>query len=309
MLFDADRQKFLAPMGKHLSFIFVLIVMMLTGPCGVMARIVNVAFGGFSNLLPHLKPWIFNITYIFIMLIIAYNPDKVISIIGKIFTPLKLGGLIIIIIGTIYFGSTEHIAENFVTAPFFKGFNMGYQTMDLMASIICPQSIYFYLKNSLPKEEQNDKKKLLNLTGYSCIIGAFLLAIVYIGLVLASVKYSAQLQGVVNENLLGKIAELAMGAGTSWFISIVVAVSCLATVTMLCCSFTDYIHRDLCKQKFNRAIIMIIVGIAAFIASLIGFDKVCSILGMVLEKIYPIFIIFVIFRILLYYAAKATKKQ
>jgi LIVCS family branched-chain amino acid:cation transporter len=310
MLYDADRQKFLSPIGKYCTAAFMFIVMMLAGPFGAVARIINVSFGGFSNLLPQLPLSVFSAIYVLLILMIAYRPDKVVHIVGVIFTPLKFGGLAAVIIGSMWLGgSFPEPSGTAIASDLFKsGLGMGCQTMDLLASVMFTGSIYIYLRDSLPINKRGDKAKLLKFVGVACIIGAAALAAVYIGLLLLGSQYSGQLAGVPDESILGKIAELAMGGGASWFISIVVAVSCLATAVMLCTAFTDYVYTDVLKEKFNRTLILVGSGAAAFVVSLLGFGPICSFLGMVLEKVYPMFMVFIAARMVYYYAIDRKKR-
>jgi branched-subunit amino acid permease len=93
-----------------------------------------------------------------------------------------------------------------------------------------------------------------------------------------------------------------MGYSASWFVSIVIAVSCMATAIVLCSVFTDYIHDDVLKKKFDRRIILGLVGITMYVVSLLGFGQICAFLGMILEKIYPVLMFFIVGRVIYYYA-------
>jgi LIVCS family branched-chain amino acid:cation transporter len=305
MLFDADRSRYLSPIGKPATHLLMFIVMMLVGPFGVLARIVNVAFGGINNLAPSIPIGLFSAIFTAITVLIAYHPGKIVQIIGVIFTPLKFGGIAAIVIGALYFGGpiSDGVVSNIpTTQTLLTGFNMGYQTMDLLASLIMAGEIYQYLKNALPEADRDDKRKLLKFTGTACLIGAIILCIAYIGLLLIGAQYSAQLSDTPPEAILGKIAELSMGFSASWFVSIVVAVSCLATAIILCSVFTDYIHVDILKKKTNRTIVLGLVGLTMFSISLLGFGQICAFLGMILEKIYPALMVFIGCRIVYYYA-------
>ncbi|MDR1289278.1 MAG: branched-chain amino acid transport system II carrier protein [Holosporales bacterium] len=305
MLFDADRKKYLAPIGRHVTAILMFIIMMLVGPFGVLARIVNVAFGGINNLAPEISIGMFSAVFTVISVALALHPGKIVQVIGIIFTPLKFGGIAAIVLGALYFGgSISHVTESplLPSTTLITGFNMGYQTMDLLASLIMASEIYQYLKGAMPESDRNDKKKLLRFTGAACLIGGIILSIAYIGLLLIGVQYSDRLADTPAEAILGKIAELSMGSSASWFVSIVIAISCMATAIILCSVFTDYIHEDVLKKKFSRKIILGLVGIVMFTISLLGFGQICAILGMILEKIYPALMIFIGCRIVYYYA-------
>jgi LIVCS family branched-chain amino acid:cation transporter len=309
MLFDADNKKLLAPIGKHLTFALMFLIMMMVGPLGVGARIVNVAFGGIHNLVPSMPLVLFSGIYTLLTVLIAYNPGKIIQIIGVVFTPLKFGGVAVIVLGALYLGGPlEHVGDTSNAAALLNGFNMGYQTMDLTASLFAVGSVYYYIKNALPKSDQDDKKKILKLTGAACVIGGVILAIAYLGLLLIGVQYSDQLTDTPSEEIFSKIAELSMGYSASWFVSIVIAVSCLATATFLCSVFTDYIRQDILKDKFKRTPILIIVGMTTFLMSLLGFGQICQILGAILEKVYPALMVFIGCRIIYYYAVINKQK-
>ncbi|MDR1391351.1 MAG: branched-chain amino acid transport system II carrier protein [Holosporales bacterium] len=305
MLFDADHKKYLAPIGKHATAILMFLIMMMVGPFGVIARGINVSFGGIHILSPSIPTVAFNFIYCSLMVLIAWNPGKIVQILGLVFTPLKFGGLLAMMLIAWYIsdGIPFPLPEQ-ETQPIsacLGGFMTGYQTMDLLAAFIMASTIYRYLKNVLPPDKQDDKKHLIKLTGWSCLIGAVVLGVVYSGLVVVGAQYTEQLTGVSNEALFPRVAEVALGSCASWFVAIVIAVCCLATNIALTSVFTDYLHKDILKEKFNRRIGILFVGGISFVMSLLGFEEICAILGKILEVIYPLLILFVMCRIIHYY--------
>jgi LIVCS family branched-chain amino acid:cation transporter len=239
------------------------------------------------------------------MVWIAYHPGKIVQIIGVVFTPVKFGGLLLVIAGALWYGGafadiklppveTWHAVSG--------GFCMGYQTMDLLASFMLVESVYLYIRNAIPEEDKHDRKQFLKFAWAACLLGGVILAIAYVGLAAAGALYYEQLANVPGEALFGKVAELALGSCASWIVSIVIAISCLATSTALCSVFTDYIHRDILRERFNRKVILFIVGALAFCVSLLGFQQICIMMGVILEKIYPALIVYVVIRIAYYYA-------
>jgi LIVCS family branched-chain amino acid:cation transporter len=312
MLYGADNKKYLAPIGKYATFILMFLIMMIVGPFGVMARIVNVAFGGVYNLAPQFPLAIFSFIYTALMVYGAFNPGKLVHIIGAVFTPLKFGGILaVVIIALICGGAIPSDSQQAVPIfkAFYGGFNTGYQTMDLLASLMAAMPIYLYIKEALPKEvDKNDNKQILKFAGWACIVGGTILAIAYTGLTTVGAQYATSLADVPNEALFGKVAELSMGYYASWVVAIVIAVSCLATSTMLCSIFTDYVKKDLLCSRGNRNIILISVAVITYVISLLGFQQICDYLGLILEKIYPILTIFIVIKIVLYYVKQRKKK-
>ncbi len=303
MLFDADNKKYLKPLGKYIISILMFILMMMV--LGVVSRGVNVSFGGIHIVSPETYEIIFNLIFCIITIALAWQPGKIVQILGLVFTPLKFGGIIIVILGAIYFSNSNiQLTEFSKPTALTEGFKWGYQTMDLLAAFIVSTSIYVYIKNILPENEKENKNMLLKFCAWACVIGGVVLTIVYSGLAFIGAKYATQLQGVPDEALFTKVAETAMGNYASWFVAIVIAACCLATNIILSSVLTDYIHKDILKEKINRKIILIFVGILTFTISLLGFTTICSYMSIILEKIYPILIIFVMARIVSYYVKK-----
>jgi LIVCS family branched-chain amino acid:cation transporter len=306
ILFDADHKKYLAPIGKYLTEILMLIIMLIAGPFGAVARNINVSFGGMHVVLPDLPNFIFNLLYCMVMIALSWNPGKLVKIIGVVFTPMKFGGVAIVMLGVLFFCDTSILnnTETLVSTAFIGGFKTGYQTMDLLAGFIMSSVVFLFIKNALPEHERENKALIIKFCGYSCCIGGIALSIIYAGLVFASAKCSGLLIGTPDEELFAKAAAISLGNYASWFVAVVIAVCCLATNIALTSIFADYVHKTFFREKFNRKIILILVGGLAFVMSLLGFSKLCSLLGMILEKIYPAIILFVVLRVIYYYYTK-----
>ena len=311
MLFDADNKKYLAPLGKHVISILMFIIMMMVGPFGVIARGVNVSFGGVHILAPGVAEGLFNALYCFLTILLAWHPGKVVQLIGVIFTPLKFGGIAIVILGALYFANSLTDFEPAVNSrfvDFIESFKVGYQTMDLLSAFLIASTIYVFIKNSLPEDKRENRREVLKMIGMACIVGSFILSVVYFGLIFVGAVYAPQLMATPDEALFTKVAELAMGGYASWFVAIVIAACCLATNIILSSVFTDYVHKELLKEKFDRKIVLLAVGGITFAMSLMGFEQICNMLEKILSVIYPVLIVFVAIRIV-YYCVRGQKGQ
>ncbi len=305
MLFEADTEKYMKPLGKHITALFMLLVMIMVGPFGVSARCVNVAFGGISVAMPDCPVLFFNTLFCAIAVILAWNPGRLVQLMGTIFTPLKFGGVALVIVVAVFMANSSIPTTDFsASKAFIDGFEMGYQTMDLIAAFFMTAPIYLYVKNALPEEKRNDKRLLVKFTGGACAVGGILLAIVYTGLAYIGAKYSTLLSGTADEALFAKIADISMGNFATIFVALVIAVGCLATNVALTAMFTDYIHKKILKEKFNRTAILLTTGVCNLGMSLLGFAKICSLMAMILSKLYPALIVFVVLRIVYYFIAK-----
>lgn len=311
MLYDADNKKYLSPLGKHLSFALILLVMIVAGPFGTIPRNINVSFGGIVLLAPNASMIIFNLFFCMIGVALAWNPGKLVTIMSKVFTPLKFGGVLIIAVAALWaggkFGSTTGTDISVFTTT-YKSFEYGYQTLDLLSSFQCAIIIFMFLKNCLPEKEQNNKKLIVKFAGMSCAISVVIFSIVYIILILIGAQYSDRLQGIPNESLFTQIASIALGGYASWFIAIVISACCLGSNVALTSVFTDYVHKDLLKEKYKRTYILLAVGVLIFAMSLLGFEQIIHFLGIILSAIYPAIIVFTFIKVI-YYFVKLNKKQ
>ena len=302
MLFDASAEKYMKPLGRYVTAAFMCLVMLMVGPFGVSARCVNVSFGGLHIACPETSELAFNSIFCAVSTLLAWNPGRIVQLMGAVFTPLKFFGIAVVVLGALYlFNGSIPLSMVSKSAAFSGGFEMGYQTMDLLAAFIFTAPTFAYLKNSLPEGQRENKRLLLSFCLKACVIGGLLLAIVYTGLALVGAEYSNALQGTADEALFAKIAEVALGSAASLFVAIVTAASCLATNIALTSVFTDYVHKSILKERGNRSAVLVAVGAATLCMSLLGFSKICSLLAVVLEKLYPALILFVVARIAWYY--------
>ncbi len=305
MLFEAETEKYMKPLGKHITALFMLLVMVMVGPFGVAARCVNVAFGGIRVAMPDCPDLLFNIIFCIVATILAWNPGKLIQLMGTIFTPLKFGGIAIVIVMAMLMANSEIPTNNFsASKTFLEGFEMGYQTMDLITAFFMTAPTYLYIKNALPEKERSDNKLLIKFSGWACAVGGLLLAVIYTGLAYIGAKYSTLLAETPDESLFAKIADISMGNFATFFVAIVIAIGCLATNIALASMFTDYLHKTILKEKINRSVILLLTGACTLGMSLLGFAKICSLMATILSKLYPALIVFVILRIFYYFFNK-----
>ena len=148
MLFEAETEKYMKPLGKHVTAIFMMIIMIMVGPFGVAARCVNVAFGGISVAVPTCPALLFNVIFCITAIILAWKPGKLVQLMGTVFTPLKFGGVAVVILVAIFMSNSEiPVSDLGHVKAFIEGFEMGYQTMDLIAAFFLTAPIYLYIKN------------------------------------------------------------------------------------------------------------------------------------------------------------------
>jgi LIVCS family branched-chain amino acid:cation transporter len=295
MQYRGDRHNYFSIIGKVPSFILSFLMLSLLGPFGVMPRCISVAFGGVQLMYPEFPLWIFSLIFCISVTILIWQPNKIVSIIGLFLTPLKLGSIATLIIIGLMVSSDPTEAVMMPIDSLWYGLHQGYQTMDLIAGLFFATTIYAYIKNNTATKATD--YNMMKWGIMASLTGAFLLSVVYIGFVMLGARYSQYLNGVAPEAMLSAIAKIALGKYSLPFMAILLAISCLVTATVLASLFSEFLHEDIFQKSFKRAISIILTMGLSFNMSLLGFDKICYFLSMILEWIYPLLIVFALFQI------------
>jgi LIVCS family branched-chain amino acid:cation transporter len=285
ILYDGNYRAYFEKLGKIPAFLLIAAILMLIAPFGVVPRCITVAYGGFNLLMPSLSATLFNVLFCLAIIVIIWTKSRVVDIIGLLLTPFKLGGIVILIVFGLWFGQSP--VEGQLTCPesFTNGLFKGYHTMDLMAAFFFSSTTVYYLRSHL--SAQDDQRTLIRMSIQASLIGALLLSLVYIGFIGLGAQYAPYLQDTQPEQLLVAIGGHALGAFAKPVIAMILAVGCLATAVILSTLFADFLQQDLTKDRLTRPqAIFITMGIT-FTVSLLGFSKISSILGAILEVAYP----------------------
>ncbi len=298
--FDGDREKFFATLGNLPGFILAFLILALIGPFGVIPRCIIVAYGGLQLVWPTLSFPLFSAFFCLLTGALIWRSNKVVSIIGLVLTPFKLGGIVILILFGLYFAAPEESSLIPSIGAFKLGASMGYQTLDLMAGFFFSATIVAYLRDHL--KNKSDKKQLLLSSFGASIIGALLLTLIYIGFIKLGASYAPHLQSASPEALLAAIAGLTMGKYALVIVSTTLAVSCLATAVILSNLFAEFLKKDIAEERLHinlphAASIILTIGVTFLIAQL-GFAKICQVLGTILTVTYPALIALAIHHIL-----------
>ena len=130
---------------------------------------------------------------------LAMTPNKLIDRVGKMLTPALLAFLVILFVKSFVtpLGEVLDATGAYITAPFSQGFQDGYQTMDLLASL----SIGTIVVNAIRMRGTTDNKSVSKI----CIISGFITvglmtlvygSLAYIGATSAGVLGHVSFQGL-----------------------------------------------------------------------------------------------------------------
>jgi branched-chain amino acid:cation transporter, LIVCS family len=296
ILYDGNTKDFFSRLGRAPSFILILMILSLLGPFGVVPRCISVAYGGLIVLYPDLSYWGFSLAFCASVLALIWRSNNVVDVIGLLLTPFKLGGLMFLMFVGLYYA--QPVLESSVTQSqaFTQGLTKGYHTMDLMAAFFFSSTTVHYLRRHL--RAGDGQSTLVRLSLMASFIGAFILAIAYIGFISLGAKYAPELMDVQPESLLAVISRQALGDMALPIVSLTMVVACLATAVILTLLFVEFLHAEVLKNKISEKKAMVITVAMTFGVSLLGFSKICVILGTILEVSYPALIALAITNIL-----------
>ncbi|MDP2193400.1 MAG: branched-chain amino acid transport system II carrier protein [Alphaproteobacteria bacterium] len=296
-VFDqGDRHLYFKPLGKKLTFILTLLMLVLLGPFGVIPRCISVSYGGMVGAYPTLDLWHFSLIFCALTGALIWRPNKVVSIIGVFITPFKLSGIFFLIVVGIYYAPETMIGNNPAGQVFTHAFVQGYQTMDLLAAFFFGCTIVSYIHNQI-KNTEHRFHLLVRHSFYAGIIGLSLLALAYTGFVVLGASYALHLKDIAPESLLVTISGVALGPIAIPIVAYTIFISCLSTATILAKLFAEFLHKDICKQSISYTHSVILTMIIAFAMSLLGFQTIVNFLAFFLSWLYPLLIIYALYKI------------
>ncbi|MCX7338344.1 MAG: branched-chain amino acid transport system II carrier protein [Alphaproteobacteria bacterium] len=299
--FEGDRKAYFSSLGKIVSFSLILLMLSLMGPFGIIPRCITVAFGGIQVVAPSLSYVAFSLFFCVLIGALIWKKNKIVSIIGLVLTPFKLGSIILLIVIGLWFNDLPIPLESSTENAFLMGFSYGYQTMDLMAAFFFACTICDYLRMRYQAEQNGfliNSQQLFKMAIAASLIGALLLSVVYVGFVMLGAKYAPYLHGVPPESMLAEIAKHALGHYATPVIAMVLAVSCLATATVVATLFADFLTDDISSNRLSRPQSIVLTLVTTFGMSLLGFQTICSWLGAILSWIYPLLVVYAIMQII-----------
>lgn len=285
LLYKGSRIDYLACIGKVPAFLLSFSMLALMGPFAVIPRCILVSHGGIKLLAPNMSFALFALLFCALILVLVWKHDRIVPILGKILTPWKLGGIVLITIAGLMYGPKLQPSIATSSEVFWKGLRTGYQMMDLLAAFFFSATAVAYLHKYLGKHEK--PSELLRLGMRSMLIGAGILGTVYIGFILLGAKFSTELHTVNQEQYLVAIAKETMGFLAIPIAGFTILLSCLTTATILTMLFSDFLNDDILKKKFKPHTSLIVTLLISFFVSMVGFPTLVAWLDAILTVAYP----------------------
>ncbi len=279
------HERFLSPLGKFVGPVMMFAVVMCIGPFISIPRTAATTYElSIAPLFESFNMPLFYMVFFAIVALLCINQSAVVDIIGKILTPLLFVGLIFLIVMGLINPMGDITLPPRTESVVADGISAGYQSMDVLASVIFGVII---LTSAANKGHTEPKAKSRVAAGAGIVSGIGLL-IIYLGLTYLGATASSNYDMHIDRtNLLTSIISTLMpGTWGLVFFAVVAGLACLSTAIALTTSAAEYLE-GLTKGKIKYKYFVIGICIFDAIISLAGVEMLITIAAPVLDIVYP----------------------
>lgn len=276
---------FLKKIGALPALILLFVLQTTQGPAGCMPRLITLMHASIKPYLAELPLVLFSLIICAVIFLLCFRPNKIVSILGFALTPVFLLTLATLVGVGMINSPAPSAATGTSLHHFMEGFKGGYQTMDLVLAILFSTIIIPHLYREaehLPKKEANRyvRKKMAIASG----IAAGLLMLSYIGLCWVASRYHTP---AAPEELLSAISFQILGPWGGLIAMIAVFLACLTTAISMARVFSEYVRKELCREKISAHLALILTLLATASVACLGFSGIMRLLSPILEILYP----------------------
>ena len=287
---DVSMNGVTGKLGKIPSTIINSLIVLCIGPFLAIPRTAATTFEmGVMPIFPFINSWVFGGIFFVLVLLFTIRPSGVVDVIGKFLTP----ALVACLLSLIVIGYMNPIGElvpptNFDTVK--EGIMSGYQTMDVLASVV----FVIIIISAAKSKGYTETKATMNIVIKSSIFAAVALFVIYGGLAFLGATTSAGGFEEYNQTaLVVAITQSLIGNYGVLVLAIIVFFACLTTAIGLVSSCASFFE-ELTKGKISyKAMVLITIGFS-YIVSNFGISTIISIAAPILTLLYPVVLVMII---------------
>ncbi|MFV0194490.1 branched-chain amino acid transport system II carrier protein [Empedobacter falsenii] len=280
---------------KRLAAILGTIIMICIGPLIAIPRTAATTFEvGIKPFFPTLDPIWGSMIFFAITILLAIRPSKVVDVIGNYLTPVLLVLLFLLITMGILNPTADFMpSELIMMQSFSKGFIEGYQTLDVLASVIFAGIIIAAARN----KGYTDTKSKSQIVIISGLLSTMCLLFVYGGLIYLGATSGETNPTITRAELLIEISRNTLGHYGLIAIALCMAFACLTTSIALTSAVGTFFGR-LTNGKLSYSVLVVLCTLISFGLSIKGVDEIINFAYPPLAFVYPITITLVIYIVL-----------
>ncbi len=284
VLYDGNHRHFFGRLGRVPGFLLSLAIISLLGPLGSTPRCIALAYTTLKGAFLEVGPILFSAVVCGLIFLCTMKKKYVLPILGWVLTPVLLGSLLtIIVIGLFTTPDIQNVEKTHLDT-FLYGLKEGYNTMDLLAAFFFSSTILASLRMTTREEENLNP---LRTTFKASLIGAGLLALIYVGFSTLASFHGAHMNSIGKDELLAAITMRIAGPFGGVLVCIAIALACFTTAIALISAFVDFIHKEVFEEKMSYQTILIGSLALTFFVSIFEFTHISAFLGPILQICYP----------------------
>ena len=283
---------------KGYGYFFTVALYLVIGPFFAMPRLAATSFEiGLTPFVAESQKTLFLAIFSILFFALSWwfsrNPSKLLDYVGKFLNPLFLVLLaILIVMSFVKPMANIHditVLGNYRNHAFFTGFQNGYNTLDVLASL----AFGIIVVNTLKNKGVTKKSTITADTFKSGAVSVLLMGIIYSFLSLMGTMSMGKFDLSENGGIaLAQIAYYYLGTGGSIILALIVVVACLKTTIGLTTAFSETFAELFPGLSYSTLIAG--VSIIPCIIANVGLTSIISYSTPVLMFLYPLAIILVL---------------
>lgn len=287
--------------NRPYAYGFTLLLYFTLGPLFAMPRLATTAFQ--IGLAPFVKtaqqPAVllgFSLLFFVVTWLLALNPGRIMTYVGKWLTPLFLVllGILMAVALIKPLGNFNVAAQGaYATSPLLTGFTEGYNTMDALASL----AFGIVVIDAIKDLGVTDPGQIATDTIKAGVISMTLMGLIYALLAIIGTMSLGQLTPAANGGItLAQIAAIYFGRFGNLLLALIVIIACLKTSIGLTSAFGDTLHGMFPRVSY-RWLISIACLLPAILAN-VGLTQLITYSTPLLMFLYPLAIVLIILAVL-----------
>ena len=277
--------------------VFVAAVYLAIGPCLAIPRTSSTSFEMLQPLLPagvslEMGRLVFSVLFFIAAYLLAMHPGRLTRLLGHVTGP-ALIALIAAVTGAALFNpAPEGIAaaqDSYASAPGLQGFLVGYQTMDLLASL----TFGIVIATNIRELGVTSDAGLTREVSRAGLLAGILMALIYCGLAVVGANLSVSDPGLTNgAAILSASASMHFGTIGLVLVAAIFLLACLNVCIGLISCCGTYFASVLPKVPYK----VWALGFAVFSCAVsnFGLDAILTFSVPLLNALYPISIVLVL---------------